>query len=234
MEAVNGLIGTDVRLGIIPIGSGNDTIVSISGHNDMMVCIDDILAANTYSLDVGRMNGDHFLNVVGLGLDAEVNHLVATKRDLVKRIGPAMTYTYAALKVLLSFEPYEVVVRLDGKKTMERNISLCTIGNGTTCGGGYKLTPKAVMTDGLLDLSISGYIGKFRSIMSIGKAYGGRHLEMESNEYARFRKAVVEGSKGEDLPYHIDGEGSYATRLEFDILPEGIRTVHRVSAPHLV
>ncbi len=225
MEAVNALVGSETPLGIIPIGSGNDDIVSISGHNDRDRCINDILEGTVHLIDVGRMNDDRFLNVVGLGLDAEINHMVTRERDLVRKIGPALTYTYGAVKVLLGFSPYEVEVSLDGGKKETHTISLCTIGNGTTCGGGYKLTPRAIMDDGLLDLSISGYLGKMRSIMNIKKAYDGKHVDLPGNRYHTFKEMRIT-SVDRELPYHIDGEGGYSSRLEFSVVPKGLRIVH--------
>ena len=233
MEAVNALVGSKTPLGIIPIGSGNDDIVSISGHNDRDRCISDILDGTDHLIDIGRMNDDHFLNVVGLGLDAEINHMVTKERDLVRKIGPALTYTYGAVKVLLRFSPYDVEVSLDGGKKEVHTISLCTIGNGTTCGGGYKLTPRAIMDDGMLDLSISGYLGKIRSIMNIKKAYDGRHVDLPGNRYHTFSEMVIT-SVDRELPYHIDGEGGYSSRLEFSVVPKGLHIVHGLERSHVV
>lgn len=227
-EAVNSLKGKGSLLGIIPIGSGNDDIVSISGHNDRDRCIDDILTGKGNPIDIGSMNGTYFLNVVGLGLDAEVNHRVARNREHVKLMGAALTYTFAAFKVLLKFKPYKIEFSIDGKDMGERSISLCTIGNGTTCGGGYKLTPLAKMDDGLLDLSISAYLGKLRSIRSIGKAFKGDHIKIEGNIYENFRKAVIKGVDRE-LPFHMDGEAGFAERIEFEIIPDGIEIVHPIA-----
>ncbi|RLF56573.1 MAG: hypothetical protein DRN37_08025, partial [Thermoplasmata archaeon] len=106
MEAVNAIAGTGSLLGIVPIGSGNDTIVSIKGDASRSGCIEDIISGGPSRIDVGEMNGMLFLNVVGLGLDAEINHFVADRRSLVRKIGPALTYTYGALVVLMKFKPH--------------------------------------------------------------------------------------------------------------------------------
>jgi len=173
------------------------------------------------------MNGIHFLNVVGIGLDAEINHSVARRRGMVKRIGPALTYTLGAVKVLLLYRPYEIEIWKDGKDFGSHIISLCTIGNGTTCGGGYKLTPRAIMNDGLLDLSISGYLGKMRSISNIKTAFEGKHVFLPENTYSTFRKLEIRSDR--ELPYHLNGEAGFAEKIEVEVHPESIRTVH----PHL-
>ncbi len=225
MEAVNAIAGTGSLLGIVPIGSGNDTIVSIKGDASRSGCIEDIISGGPSRIDVGEMNGMLFLNVVGLGLDAEINHFVADRRSLVRKIGPALTYTYGALVVLMKFKPHRISVSVDGGDAEEHTVSLCTIGNGTTCGGGYRLTPRALMNDGMLDLSISPYLGKIRSVLNIKKAYSGKHLELEGSIYRTLRTMEVVGLDRE-LPYHIDGEGGYAERIAIRIIPGGLGTVH--------
>lgn len=227
MEAVNCLRGSDTMLGIIPIGSGNDDIVSISGHASRERCIGEVLTGGPHTLDTGIMNDLLFLNVVGIGLDAEINHTVARKREMVKRMGPALTYGLAAFKVLLFYKPYVLEIKMDGRDLGQHSVSLCTIGNGTTCGGGFKLTPRAIMDDGMLDLSLSGYLGKIRSISNIKTAFEGKHLYLPDNIYSRFRK--IEILSDVELPYHIDGEAGFAEKISIEVSPSSIVTVH----PHI-
>ncbi len=232
MEAVNSIAGTGASLGIIPVGSGNDTIVSIAGHKDISRCLQDIIGSRPEPLDLASMNGTYFLNVLGIGLDAEVNHMVAKRRDLVTRIGPALTYTFAAVKVLLNFKPHLITISVDGSPPLDHSISLCTIGNGTTCGGGYRLTPRAVMNDGQLDLSISDFIGKIPSLLNIRKAYIGKHILRAENTYRHFKKVEISGNSM-IIPYHMDGEPGTVTKMIIDVVPGGISCVHPHIPPHL-
>ncbi len=232
MEAVNSIVGTRASLGIIPIGSGNDTIVSIAGHKDMSRCLQDIINSRPEPLDLGSMNGTYFLNVLGIGLDAEVNHMVAKRRDLVTKIGPALTYTFAAVKVLFNFKPHLITLSVDGGPPVNHSISLCTIGNGTTCGGGYRLTPRAVMNDGRLDLSISGFIGKIPSLLNIRNAYSGKHILRKENKYRQFKRVEISGNSMV-LPYHMDGEPGSVTKMIIDVVPGGISCVHPHTPSHL-
>ena len=232
MEAVNSLKFSKTSLGIIPVGSGNDTITSITGHNNISKCFRDIVLSDPQNLDTGSMNSLLFLNVVGIGLDAEVNHMVAKRREMVRRIGPAMTYSYGALKTLLHFKPYHISVSIDGSREVEYRISLCTVGNGTTCGGGFLLTPMALMNDGKLDLSISEYIGRIPSILNIRTAFRGEHVKRKENTYKRFEKIILKGLERE-LPFHIDGEPGFAEKMELEIQPDSILSVHHHRQNHL-
>jgi len=225
MEAASALANTDTALGILPVGSGNDTIFSIGGHRDLDKCIADILGPCRRRLDMGTMNGKPFLNVVGIGLDAQINHLVAKKRRLVLKYGPALVYAQAAVKVLLDYRPFRISVSYDARPPMELPISLCTIGNGTVCGGGFRLTPLAVMDDGLLDLSVSEHVGLLRSLWNIPTAYRGAHLGMAENHYHQARSITIVGLEGA-LPVHLDGEGGYEERMDLKIMPSCLTVVH--------
>jgi len=225
MEAAAGIAFSGTALAILPTGSGNDTVFSISGHRELDRCLKDIAKGTVRVLDMGSMNGSPFLNVVGLGLDAEVNHEVARRRQMVKRYGPLATYTMAALKVLAGFKPYLMELSFEGGPPTVHEAGLCTVGNGTTCGGGFKLTPLALMDDGLLDVSVSGHIGRVRSVVNIGTVMRGRHIRKRETTYRQTKEVRIKGLDRE-LPYHVDGEGGFARELVLSVLPACLRTVH--------
>jgi len=104
---------------------------------------------------------------------------------------------------------------------------LCTIGNGTMTGGGFKLTPKAHMDDGKLDISVADYLGKVRSVVNMKKVYDGKHITMKEVLYTRFERLRIDGL-GRDIPYHIDGEGGFAKKFDFRVVSNGLKVVHRV------
>lgn len=225
MEAAAGIAGSRTALGIVPVGSGNDSLFSISGHRDLERCLCDIVSGSVRSLDMGSLNGSLFLNVVGIGLDAEVNHEVARNRHRVLRYGPLLTYTLAALKVVGRFKPYDVEVMLDGEGPRIHRVGLFTVGNGTTCGGGFRLTPLAKMDDGLLDVSLCRHVGRLRSVLNIRTAMKGEHLRRKETTYHQTKGVRVRGMDGE-LPYHVDGEGGFARELKISVVPSCLRTVH--------
>ncbi|MCU0799899.1 MAG: YegS/Rv2252/BmrU family lipid kinase [Candidatus Thermoplasmatota archaeon] len=225
MEAASGIAFSRTALGIVPVGSGNDTLFSLSGHRDMGRSLRDIVLDGRRSMDMGSLDGRLFLNVVGIGLDAEVNHEVARKRHHVLRYGPLFTYALAALKVVGHFKPYDVEVAFEGEGPAVHSVGLFTVGNGTTCGGGFRLTPLARMDDGLLDVSICRHVGRLRSVLNIRTAMKGEHIRKKETTYRRTRGLRVRGMDRE-LPYHVDGEGGSARELKISIVPSCLRTVH--------
>ena len=84
---VEGLVGSQTALGIVPLGTGNAAGSNLNLQaGDIAAALDLIIKGNTRRVDLGRMNGRHFLTMGGVGLDAQVAHELhdAWKRRLGK------------------------------------------------------------------------------------------------------------------------------------------------------
>ncbi len=84
---VEGLAGSQTALGIVPLGTGNAAGSNLNLRaGDIAAAMDLIVQGNTRRVDLGRMNGRHFLTMAGIGLDAQVAHELhdAWKRRLGK------------------------------------------------------------------------------------------------------------------------------------------------------
>ncbi len=84
---VEGLVGSQTALGIVPLGTGNAAGSNLNLRaGDIAAAMDLIVRGNTRRVDLGRMNGHYFLTMAGIGLDAQVAHELhdAWKRRLGK------------------------------------------------------------------------------------------------------------------------------------------------------
>jgi len=84
---VEGLVGSQTALGIVPLGTGNAAGSNLNLRaGDIAAAMDLIVQGNTRRVDLGRMNGRHFLTMAGIGLDAQVAYELHTawKRRLGK------------------------------------------------------------------------------------------------------------------------------------------------------
>ncbi|MFW3145576.1 MAG: diacylglycerol/lipid kinase family protein [Thermoplasmatota archaeon] len=226
-EAANGMVDSGKALGIIPIGSGNDTMTSINGGpRPMDDCISDIIRGIRHSVDVGMMNDRYFMNVVGVGMDAAINHEVAKRRGMVLRFGPTFQYFFCTFRVIPTWRDMEMLLTIDGTGEVKREIKMLTVGNGTTCGGGFRLTPLARMDDGLLDVGIINKAGTLRTLTSVPKAFKGKHLDLDLTDYRKMRSLKVRTEDDRELPYHIDGEKGFARSFEFQVFQGKMWTVH--------
>ncbi len=101
-EAANGLIGSDTPLTALPGGSTNVWARTIGIPNDVVDATEHLLRiADDFRprrVDLGRMNGRHFVFASGVGLDASVVERVDDHPYRKARFG-AWYYTYAAVAI---------------------------------------------------------------------------------------------------------------------------------------
>jgi diacylglycerol kinase (ATP) len=225
-EIIPGMLFSNKPLGIIPGGSGNDFIKSLNIPNNIEAAVEIILRGKTSVIDVGKINDTYFANGVGIGFDAAVNRasyeINHSKRGL-------LLYLCALAKTLGKYEPVPLTISMNGS-TMQQETFLLTVGNGGTCGGGFKLTPHARVDDQLLDVTIVKPLGVARLLWHLPKVFAGTIEKVK--KYATLRtteKLTIESAV--PVPVHVDGEiyeGS-ATTFEIEVVPEALRVIENFS-----
>jgi diacylglycerol kinase (ATP) len=221
-EVMQGMLFSDRPLGIIPAGSGNDFIKALGIPNNIEKAVQIIMQGRARRIDAGRMNGRYFANAVGIGFDAAVNRasygISHSKRGL-------LLYLCALVKTLGKYQPVAMTVSMNGR-TESGDFFLLTAGNGTTVGGGFRLTPRARLDDGLLDVTRIKPIALLPLLWHLPKVFLGAIERVPA--YAameRTSRLVVECSG--PVPVHLDGEvyRGDETRFEIEILPRAITVI---------
>ncbi len=221
-EIVPAMLESSRPLGILPTGSGNDFIKSLGIPNNIEKAVDILFRGKTSRIDVGRINGQYFANGVGIGFDAAVNRASYTINH--SKRGLAL-YFRALLKTLGKFKPVPMKITLNGK-TLHEEIFLLTVGNGTTVGGGFKLTPHARIDDGLLDVTLVKPLGIPRLLWHLPKVFLGTIDRVK--KYAtmfRTEKLLIEAEG--PVPVHMDGEifEESGNRFEIEIVPKALMVI---------
>ncbi len=224
-EIVPGMLFSNKPLGIIPAGSGNDFIKSLNIPNNIEAAIEVILKGKTTVIDVGKINDTYFANGVGIGFDAAVNR-ASYEIDHSKR--GILLYLCALAKTLGKYDPVPLTISMNGS-TVTQETFLLTVGNGTTCGGGFKLTPHAMVDDQILDVTIVKPLGIARLLWHLPKVFAGT---IEKVKYATMRtteKLTVESAV--PVRVHVDGEiyDGNATTFEIEVVPEALRVIENFS-----
>jgi diacylglycerol kinase (ATP) len=225
-EIVNGLMraanahatGT---LAIIPVGSGNDFVKMLDVPLDWRAACEKIANGKTRRIDVGCVNGRYFLNNVGIGFDAQVG---IEARKVTWARGFTIYVVALARNMLLSYRTPHATIELDDQ-SFEQTITLLTVGNGRCSGGGFWLTPNALIDDGLFDVCIARGLTKPQILALIPDVMKGTHINKEPVRMAQARKVVV--TSDEPLPVHADGEILYtdARQLVVEILPQKLDVI---------
>ena len=152
--AVNGIIqsGATLPLGIIPCGTGNEMVRSLGIPKDPEKAIAVLRRGRECTIDVGTVNGRHFLHVFGLGADVQVVKMVNTLRARYRLARNRSVYYVAALALLSSgFDPFEVEVQAGGE-VFRGGAIMIAAANGRMYGERVRALPAPSLSDGLLDL----------------------------------------------------------------------------------
>ena len=149
-EVVNGLTGSDVPLGIVPLGTANDFARQADIPLDTDHAMDVILRKAPVRIDTAELNGHRFLNVSTAGVGAEAT--AETPADAKEALG-ALAYAITGVRKLADLTPTRA--RIEAPDTvLDVEFLVLAVGNTRTTGGGTMLTPRASVTDGLLDVCL--------------------------------------------------------------------------------
>ncbi len=226
----NVVAGTDLPLGIVAAGSGND-IARAAGlpRHDVAASvrgIEDGLEGGGRVIDAvrigppGYLTHEWFLGVLSCGIDAAVNERANT---LTWPRGTAR-YIRALGTVLRSFRPYGYRITVDDL-VWESPGTLVAIANGASFGGGMRIAPDALMDDGLLDVVIAGPLSRAGVAAIFPKIYPGRHLSHPACTVVRGRRVLVEPSPVGPQPpaAFADGERLGPLPMLAEIAPGAVR-----------
>jgi len=222
-EVANGLVGTDATLAVIPAGTGNDFARMMGIPNGPIAALALLAGGVERTIDLGRIADDRcFVNGVGIGIDAQV------ARDVLKmeRLRGAAAYIYAAVKEVIRFRAFKVVI---SSRDWSEEIDCLSLGvaNGKYSGGGFKMAPLADMTDGLIDIAAIADFSRLQRLFRLPLVRAGRHLNWPRVSYRQTEEATI--SSPEKLVAHVDGEPYILPREPFKV--EALPAVLRVLGP---
>ena len=206
-------------LALIPTGSGDDFAKVTGVSRNVRAACDTVLQGRVREVDVAVANNLRYLGVAGLGFDSEVAELA--NRD-VKFLRGSAVYLYAIFRVLPKFTPRPVRIRTESG-VRDEEIMFAAVGNTRQYGGGIRITPDAVIDDGLLDLCIVHRTTRARLLQTLPKAYTGAHVKSPFVETLRGKEFHFESEVA--MAVYADGEPLTRTPVSFGVLPARLRFV---------
>jgi len=201
-EVVNGIAGSDVALGLLPIGTMNVFAAELGiPANNLRKCWEIIEAGHVREVDLPRANRHSFVQLAGIGFDAQI--VQETSRDFRKNFGP-LSYVVTATQIA-SRKPPSLIIEANGKT---KKGSFVLIGNGRYYGGPFTIFNDAKVDDGKLDVLIFKNLGYLDIVRYLSGMVFGKHVDMHDVEYFQTRKAVVRVAPGNPfhVPVEVDGE----------------------------
>lgn len=224
-HAVNALKrnNIDVPVGVIPAGTANDFAKHLGIPDTFQSAIKVLSKMKTRRLDMGVVNGQHFINVCSGGLLINISHDI--EPDLKSNLGK-LAYYIKGVSQLPRFKSINFRITANGQ-TFEEELFLFLVLNGSSAGGFNKIGNYASMKDGKLDFvgirscQVNEVPRVFTKIML------GEHLEDKNILYFQSQHILVECLDDEEIPSDVDGELGPSYPLDIRVLPEELDVIVR-------
>lgn len=233
-EAVNGLVGTETALAVLPVGTGNVwarqlhlPVYTLAHPFRLREAAIAQAEGRVRSVDVGRMNDRYFLLWVGAGFDAQITSDMEPRPRRVKRLG-VLPYVVAGLTLAREFSGVRTHLVLDGR--VLRGRALLVVVSNVQMYSIFHLTPRARMDDGLLDVFVFRGLGGFLYMLRMaGQLFVGRHLENPRVVQRTARQITL----WTEVPMAVqaDGEPLGTTPISIRVVPRSLRVRVPPQAP---
>ena len=208
-------------LGILPLGTANDFAKGAGiDATDLTSALELACTGSPTKIDVGRMNDQYFINVASAGFGAEVT--ATTPQDMKKFLGGA-AYSIMGFVKAFQLEPYEGRLILADGAVKEGSMLIMAVGNGRFAGGGYEVAPKAILTDGLLDVAIVSGLRTDNLSRVVEELKHPANPQNEHLLYHQLAAFTIETKK--PLHMNLDGEPIKGTHFEFRCIREALSVV---------
>ena len=187
-EVVNATVNSEIELGIISVGTGNDLARSLSlPYNKPEKALEVILTGGPTKVDVGWEQDRCFISTLGLGFPA----IIAHETNKMKYLKGSAAFFIATYKAISRLRSVPARITLDNT-TLNVNCTSILIQNTRFCGGGLLMAPAARVDDGLFDVVVVNDIGKVDLMLNFPKIYSGRHLKHPKFSLYRSRSVRID------------------------------------------
>jgi len=225
-EVVNGLVGSDVALGVLPLGTGNVWAREIGmpfatplRPPHLLAGAQTLAEGRIYAADLGQAGKRTFLLWAGVGFDAQV---VENLNPRLKRYLGPLAYIFTGLSIARNSLGTPVTLTIDGEE-ISRKVLFIEISNVRLYAAILRLAPEACLDDGLLEITIFKGEGILALIGHFFRMLICRHLPDPQVE--RYKGKNVRLTAASALPVQVDGDYLGTTPLECTVLPQALRVI---------
>lgn len=199
-EVATALVNKEVLFGVVPVGSGNGLASNLSIPKNIDKALEVIRKQTVVAMDVGSLNGEYFFSNMGFGIDATI--IEQYEKSGKRKLG---AYIRAALNSAQQYKAKQMYVTYNGS-TKVVNPLLLFISNSNEMGYNMSLTPKASLTDGLLDYLMVPKIGILKQLTFGLYVVLKKTEKFRQTDYVQTAKIEVEIKNCQSQGVQIDGE----------------------------
>jgi len=223
-HVANGIAGSNAALGILPMGTVNVFAMELGlPSNDLELCWQVVEAGNMRLVDLPSANGKYFVQLGGVGLDAQA--VKETSFAFKRSLGP-LSYLISAAQILAR-QPPKLFVESEDASIREGSFVL--VGNGRLYGGPFPFFKHAVIDDGLLDIVVFKRLGYLEIIKYLHDVVFSSEIRAPEIEY--FQTRCLRITSEQDVPLELDGELAGNCPVDFQMHEKTLRVLVPVSSP---
>lgn len=234
-EVVNGLFiqkvfdPKEILLAVIAVGTGNDWVRTFGIPHHYSAAIRAICEGHTLLQDVGRVTytesqyrqSRYMANVAGLGFEAYAisiyNHMKAKGRR------GRWLYLWSIICAYFRYKSAGVRIIIDGKVAHHNLLFSVAVGVCKYIGGGLQILPKAVVDDGLLDISLIKPLHWWHIVFRVNKLSNGDIYSIGHVAHAQGHKVQIVSSP--PVMLETDGELLGETPVDIEVVHRAIKVV---------
>lgn len=215
-RAVDALAGRPVTVAILPAGTANLLATNLRLPEDVETCVRIGLHGPRRTLDVGKINGEHFAVMAGAGLDA----LMIRDSDGLKDSVGRLAYVWTGVKNV-RLKPISMKIDVDGAPWFRDAATCVLVGNVGDVLGGLSVFPDARPDDGRLQIGVVTAHGAIDWARTLGRALSG---DVTASPFVQTTSGTsFEVRMKERVPYELDGGDRKARKkLRIKVKPAAI------------
>ena len=229
MQAKNKSVGLDVKVGVLPHGTGNDFIKTVKSPQDCagLKKLIDLDSFKEIDLGLVRFNNPqgvassrYFINITDVGMGGVVAEKLSR---FSKALGPSMTYQMAILSTLVSYRHQPIKVVADGFN-FEGKVMNMIVANGKYFGSGMGVAPDAEVDDAKFSLVMVGEISLIDYIRHIGTIKKCKKIEHPQVNYKSATEITIDSLTA---PQAIDMDGEFIgySPMHLKVVPKAIKFI---------
>jgi diacylglycerol kinase (ATP) len=217
-QVANGLAGSNATLGVLPMGSVNVFAMELGlPLYNLQRCWNIIEDTNVRLVDLPGANGKCFVQLAGVGLDAQV--VKETSLAFKRSFGP-LSYLISAAQIAARQPPK---LFIESENTSVEEGSFVLVGNGRLYGGPFPFFKHASIDDGLFDVVVFKRLGYLEIIKYLQDVVFSSDINVPEIEYFQTRQLRI--TSEQDVPVELDGELSGTCPVDFRIRERELRVL---------